>query len=142
MSVRFLIAFLCCVPVVAHADVVIAARTIRAQTILMPADLSVLQNDAPGRVTNINDLVGLETRVVLYEGRPVGRGDVGPAAVIERNQIVTLIYRRAGLSIAAEARSLGRAGVGETVRVINLSSRTTVAGTVAEDGAVLVGADQ
>ena len=40
--------------------------------------------------------------------------------------------------IATEGRALDRAGVGERLRVMNLGSRNTVTGTVAEDGAVLV----
>jgi flagella basal body P-ring formation protein FlgA len=78
-------------------------------------------------------------RVVLYTGRPIRPGDVGPAAIIDRNQIVTLLFSRNGLKIATEARALGRAGVGDRVRVMNLASRSTITGTVDRHGRVLVG---
>lgn len=71
-------------------------------------------------------------------GRPLRPGDIGPPAIIERNDLVTLIFRQGGLTIAAEGRSLGRGSVGEAVRVMNLSSRTTVTGRVKQDGSVEV----
>lgn len=122
----------------AMADMVVATRTIRPQTILMASDLAVEAGDFPGTFAHPEALVGQETRVVLYAGRPVLPEDVGPPALIERNQIVTLSYNRAGLSIRMEGRSLARAGIGERVRVMNLQSRATVQGEVGDDGTVRV----
>ena len=125
-------------PVQALADTVVAARTIRSQTILMPEDLATVPEDVPGALTSIDQAVGMEARVNLYAGRPVRMGEIGPAAIIERNQIVTLIYDQSGLTIAAEGRSLDRGGAGDRIRVMNLTSRNSVTGTVAEDGSVHV----
>jgi len=77
--------------------------------------------------------------VVLYPGRPILSGDLGAPAVVERNQTVTLIYRQGSLLIATDARALGRAGVGDMLRVMNLASRSTVSGQVDEAGRVIVG---
>lgn len=126
-------------PTVAVADSVIAIRTIRSQSILSESDVMVEKNNQNGSVTRLADVIGLETKYVLYEGRPISASDIGPAATITRNQIVTLVYLQGGLSIAVEARSLGRAGIGEWLRVMNLSSRNTIRGLVAKDGNVLVG---
>lgn len=121
------------------ADTVVAARTIRAQTLLLPDDLTVIEGEVPGAITAIEEAVGLEAHVILYTGRPISASDIGPAAIIERNQIVSLVYSRGGLSIYADARALGRAGPGDMLRVMNLSSKTTVSGVVAPDGTVRVG---
>jgi len=123
----------------ASAQTLVAARTVRSQAILTPLDLSVIAKTIPGSLENPDQAIGLEARVVLYAGRPIRPGDVGPAAIIERNQIVTLLFRRGALTIAAEARALGRAGVGDMLRVMNLASRSTVSGTVRPDGTVMVG---
>ena len=101
-----------------------------------------MQNDLPGELSRPEDVVGLEARVVLYEGRPILASDVGPAAIIERNQIVTLVFSKGTLSIATEARALGRGGIGDAIRVMNLASRNTVSGTVTPDGSVVVLNDQ
>ncbi len=123
----------------AAAETLVAARTIRSQAILTPADLAVIERTVPGTLAHADEAVGLETRVVLYAGRPIRHGDVGPPAIVERNQIVTLVYSRGPLTIAAEARALGRAGAGDILRVMNLASRTTVSGVVHADGTVRVG---
>ena len=125
-------------PTIAFADTLIATRTVRAHTVLTQADVTLVRNSSPSALTDINNVVGLETRVILYEGRPINSRDIGPAVIVQRNQIVTLMYRRGGLTISAEARSLGRAGIGESIRIMNLASRQTVTGIVSQDGTVFV----
>lgn len=126
------------IPSIALADTVLAARTMRPNSVLTTADLKTSPGDIPGTFTSIQDLVGQETRVVLYAGRPIRIEDVGPAALVDRNQIVILMYDIGGLQIATEGRSLARGGVGERVRVMNVSSRSTVTGTVLSDGTINV----
>lgn len=122
----------------AVADSVVATRTIRAHTILTAQDLTVQPVDAIGAFSDPAQLVGMETRAALYAGRPVRPGDIGPPAIIDRNQIIVLVYAATGLTISTEARALGRAGVGDRLRVLNVSSRMTVEGVVRPDGSVLV----
>lgn len=122
----------------ALAETLVAARTIRSQTVLHATDLIVAEGNTMGSFTQISDVEGLETRVTLYAGRPIRPGDVGPAAVVQRNQVVPLIYSSAGLLITTEGRALDRAAPGEFVRIMNLSSRTTVSGRALADGSVLV----
>jgi flagella basal body P-ring formation protein FlgA len=129
------------VPGAAFADTIIAARTMRAGTVLTGEDLAIIDKDVPGAISSLDDVIGLEARVNLYANRPIRAGEVGPAAIVERNQIVTLIYDQGGLTIATEGRVLERGAVGDRVRVMNLTSRTTVTGTVGEDGKVYVAND-
>lgn len=121
----------------ARADTIVALRTIRAQEILGPADLQIQPGPGPSDLS-LDDLIGKEARVALYPGRPVRVADVGPPALIDRNQIVPLIYVRGGLRIVTEGRALARAGAGEPVRVMNLASRANLTGRVTSDGQVLV----
>ncbi|MCK8484503.1 flagellar basal body P-ring formation protein FlgA [Aliiroseovarius sp. S2029] len=122
----------------AYADTVVATRNIRANVIITAQDLKLVPSDLPGGFQLPEDVVGQEARVVLYAGRPILVKDIGPPALVERNQIVTLAYVSGPLTIQAEGRSLGRAGIGDRVRVLNLSSRTTVTGSVLADGTVSV----
>lgn len=128
----------CVIPEILRADMVIATRTIRAQSVIMPGDLTMADGDMPGAVEDTAQIVGQEARVAIYAGRPVRLSDIGPPAVIERNQLVPLVFQKNGLQITAEGRSLSRAAPGERVRVMNLSSRHTVSGWVAPDGTVFV----
>jgi len=124
----------------ACADSVTATRTLRAGQLITAADVTLKKGDVPGALQRLEAAIGKEARVSLYAGRPVRTGDVAEPAIVERNQIVPLKYHFAGLAIMTEGRSLGRGGPGDRIRVMNLSSRNTVAGTVMVDGSVSVGA--
>ena len=121
------------------AESVVATRTIRAQTVIAPDDLTVVAADLPGALNSPDQALGLEARVAIYAGKPVRPSDLGPAALIERNQLVSLIYRSGGLAISTEGRALARGSEGEVIRIMNLGSRTTVSGRIGPDGAVYVG---
>lgn len=133
-----LIATLLLAPCAGIADMIVAARTIRAQSIITAQDLVIKNGGGAGVAVSAADLIGQEARVSLYAGRAIRLADVGPPALVERNQIVPLIFEQYGLSITAEGRSLSRAGPGEYVRVMNMSSRATVSGRVMPDGRVRV----
>jgi len=122
----------------AQAETLVAAHTIRPQTVLSAEHLVLKRGDVPGGLEDAALLIGMETRVALYPGRPVRLSDVGPPAVVERNQIVPLVFERNGLRISTEGRSLDRAGPGEFVRVMNLASRTMVTGRVDPSGQIFV----
>lgn len=117
------------------ADVLVAARTIPAQSVIGPSDLVLARLDSPGGVDDPALLIGMEARVALYAGRPVTPGDVGLPAIVDRNEIIPLIYNAGGLHISTEGRALGRAGAGEVIRVLNLTSRNTVTAKIGQDGA-------
>ena len=123
----------------AAADTVVAARLIRAMSVIGPDDLTLAPGDAPGSAADPAALIGLETRVMLYPGRPILAEQVGAPTLIERNEVVALIYAAGGLMIETEARALDRGGEGDSVRVMNLASKKTVTGRVRADGSVAVG---
>lgn len=137
---RLALLFLTALP--AAADSVVATRTLRAQTVIVPEDLNLVAADLPGALTDPAAAYGLETRVAIYAGRPVREEDIGQPTLVQRNQLVTLIYVSAALAISTEGRALARGSEGEVVRVLNLASRTTISGRVGPDGAVYVGWDE
>lgn len=118
------------------AETILAARTIRAKSVLTSADVTLTEGEVAGTYAGLDEVIGLEARVALYAGRPIRFEDLGPPAIIARNQTVTLLYRTAILSVAAEGRALGRAGIGDRVRVMNLTSHQIVTGVVRSDGTV------
>jgi len=125
-------------PLTALADTVVASRTIRAHALVTAGDLALAEGHVPGALSEMSAALGQEARVMIYAGRPVRAADIGPPALIERNQVVSLVFQSGGLTIAAEGRSMGRAAAGETIRAVNLASRLTVSGVVAADGRVIV----
>ncbi len=120
------------------AESVIASRTIRPQTIIGPGDIEFVTASLQGAADHPDLVVGMEARVALYAGRPIAPGDVGPPAIIDRNDIVPLVYSTDTITIETEGRALGRGGAGDRIRVMNLDSRTTVTARIDADGAAYV----
>ena len=137
MLVRALILLI--VPQMALAESLVAARTIRAQTLIGPGDVTLVADEIPGALGTPDAALGQEARVAIYAGRPVRASDLGPPALVERNQLVPIAYRAGALLIRAEGRALGRGGAGDVIRVMNLGSRATVSGRIGPDGLVIVG---
>ncbi|MEM1005019.1 MAG: flagellar basal body P-ring formation chaperone FlgA [Pseudomonadota bacterium] len=125
-------------PMIAVADIVVPTRTIRAQEVISAADLELQPRDQPGVATDLNALIGQEARVALYPGRPIRLSDIVAPAVVDRNDLVVLVFNRRPLSITTEGRALGRGAAGDRIRVMNLSSRTTVTGLIRPDGQIEV----
>ena len=127
---------------VAHADALVTTRVIKSGTVLQLQDLTIVDADIPGAVTDPQVVAGQEARLTLYPGRPIRADQLGPPAVVERNQIVGLAFIAGGLPSTTEGRALARGGVGDVIRVLNLSSRNTLQGLVMPDGTVRVGPPQ
>ena len=126
-------------PTAAMADSVVATRTIKAQSVVQMDDVTLAERAIPNALDNLASAVGLEARISIYAGRPILAADLGPPAVVDRNQIVPLVYQSGALAILTEGRALARGGVGDMIRVMNLASRSTVSGRIAANGTVLVG---
>ena len=134
LSVALLLAF--GTPVL--AEILVPARTIRAKEIISVRDLVPKAGQVPGAVSNPDEIIGQEARVALYPGRPIRLSDIGPPAIVDRNDIVPLIFNHGGLTIMTEGRAMGRGATGEIIRVMNLSSRSTVTGRIRPDGSIEV----
>ncbi len=126
------------VPMSVLADVLVPTRTIRPTAIITAADVGLVPGTRQDSFDNPNDVIGQEARIALYPGRPIRFDDVGPPALVDRNQIVLLRFKGARLIISTEGRALERGGVGDRVRIMNLSSRATLFGFVQPDGSVEV----
>lgn len=119
-----------------RAETVFAGQTLRAGTILTEQDMIVKPGYIAGALQDTAAAVGMEARVVLYAGRPIRESDITPPAVIRRNQAVELIFRQGGLAISTGGRALDRGAVGDSIRVMNTSSRKTLFGRVLADGRI------
>ncbi len=135
--IRF-IAFFVVLAAPVAADTIVATRTIPARSIIGVDDVLLRDVDVSGALSAPDLAIGQEARVALYAGRPIRAGDIGPPAVIERNQIITLVYQRSGVVISTEGRALDRAGPGDVIRVMNLTSRTTVSAQIDATGTAFV----
>lgn len=118
------------------AEFVTPSRTIRARELITAADLAVAPGEASGAHGVAAEVIGREARVTLYPGRAIRIGDVIAPAVVDRNDLVTLVFARSSLTITAEGRALGRGAAGDLIRVMNLASKATMAGRIRTDGSI------
>nr|WP_246449018.1 flagellar basal body P-ring formation chaperone FlgA [Paracoccus amoyensis] len=119
-----------------HAGILAAARTLPAGTVLTAADLRAADSDRPG-ISDPSQIIGLQTRITIYEGRPLQASLLQAPKLIARNQIVQVTFQRGPLRIVTEARTLSDGAAGDLVRVMNLESRSTISATVQPDGSLL-----
>lgn len=122
----------------ACAEIVIAARNIAPEDVLEEADILQVRGEAVGAFETADQVIGRAAKVALYAGRAILRSQITTAALIERNQIVELVYLGNGLSMITEGRALGRGGIGQRIRVMNLASKASFFGTVQSDGTVRI----
>ncbi|MBR3371440.1 MAG: flagellar basal body P-ring formation protein FlgA [Rhodobacteraceae bacterium] len=139
---RFVLILLFFLPDMALGQTLVATRLIRAAEVIGVGDVILQDGTIVGAATTADQVIGLETRVAIYPGRPVRLSELGPAAVVERNDVVQIVYRRGPLTILTEGRALARGAIGDQVSVMNLSSRQSVQGTVLYDGVVEVSAQR
>ena len=120
------------------ADIVVPTRTIRADAVILENDVTLSSGQNADVFDQIDLVVGQEARVVLYAGRPIRFDEVGPPAIIKRNQVINAFFVGSGLRIATEVRALERGGVGDFIRVMNLASRSTILGQILTDGTIQI----
>ena len=122
----------------AVAQVTVPVRTIRVKEIISGEDLAQKPMDVKGAISLPQDIIGKEARVTLYAGRPIRPTDVGPPAIVGRNDMVNLVFSTGTLNIVTEGRALGRGAVGDTIRAMNIGSRIAVTGIILSDGSIEV----
>jgi flagella basal body P-ring formation protein FlgA len=116
------------------AEALVATRIIPANTIISAEDIVFRDLNVPGASIVPDTVIGMEARKSIFAGRPIFSSDVRIPAVVERNQIIELVFKSNGLLIKTDGRALDRAGPGDLVRVMNLSSRSIVIAGIDERG--------
>jgi flagella basal body P-ring formation protein FlgA len=113
-----------------HANVYHAKRPIRQNEMISEADLEVHRiniTEAADRFATHPDQV--ENRRALHNigmHQPVELKDLDKPLVLKRGDPVKIVYEEPGLSVSDKGQANADAGVGDTLAVINLSSRKTV----------------
>ena len=132
------LALILLLPLSAQAGTLAAARILPAGTVISAADLRAIDSARAG-LSDPSQAIGLQTRITIYEGRPIQANLLQAPRLVSRNQLVRLSFLRGPLRIEAEGRVLGDGAAGDLVRVMNLDSRSTITARVMPDGSLLAG---
>ncbi len=94
---------------------------------LVKRRVGTLPNDV---IASADDLVGMVPRRLIRAGEPIRTSDLAKPILVEKNQVVSVIYAAPGISLSMRARAQANGSKGETIRVQNLSSKRVIEGVV------------
>ncbi len=121
--------------------VVVVRRDVERGEVLGPDDVEVRAGrPVRGALTDPDRAVGKRARRSLRAGAPLAASDLETVPVVSRGDLVRLVARVGGVTASTLGRALEPAGLGERIRVENLTSGRTVAGVLRESGVVDVAA--
>lgn len=109
-------------------------ETITADNIVMK-DIPASQAYA-STIQDAEELAGQQAIRPLIAGQPVNKLHVRVAPLVSRNQTVTFVFRRGGIELSGQGQALDDGQAGQTIRVVNAATRSTVRGTVTATGTV------
>jgi flagella basal body P-ring formation protein FlgA len=99
----------------------------------------VRQEDLRGDMTTeMNQIVGQAPRSLLRPGQPVRLSELQRPVTVGKNSLVTMIYKAANMTITSQGKAIDDGGPGDTVRVLNTTSNTTVETVVQNANTVVV----
>jgi len=81
-------------------------------------------------ITNPEKLIGKTPRRSLSEMRPIQEGDIHEPLIVSKGDTVTIILKHNKINLTAQGRAMDNGAKGDTVRVMNASSRQIIEATV------------
>jgi flagella basal body P-ring formation protein FlgA len=128
---------------VATVEVVAITRPVARGEALKHADLAIERRPraqiGTGFVTNIEQAAGLAARNALQTGAALRAADLMKPEMVQRNELVTLIYEVPGITLTVRGKALEGGTEGDTIAVLNEQSKRMVQGAVIGPGRVFVG---
>jgi flagella basal body P-ring formation protein FlgA len=119
-------------------DVWHATRTLMPGDVLAADDVvaGAMVRPVPDAVPASREIVGLEVKRRLFNGRILTSHDIGARSAVKSSSQVEVIWKVAGLSLELQGRALEDGALGDEIRVLNPMSSRTIRGTVVGDGMV------
>jgi flagella basal body P-ring formation protein FlgA len=124
-----------------YQPVVYSVRAIEKDEKIEPSDLK-LRIDTTGMtseyVWSVEQVEGSILRKPVGPGSLISLGDVEDAMVVRSGSSVRLVAEANGLGVEANGVALQRGGIGDVIKVKNLSSRKILSGTIIGVGRVKI----
>lgn len=126
----------------ATTDVVVVSRAIERGAVIKDSDLEVERRPRAeiGRdlVADRELAVGLAARKSLRPGQPLRNAELMKPELVQRNEIVTLVFEIPGVRLTVRGKATESGAEGDTISVVNEQSKRTLQGTVIGHGRVVV----
>ncbi len=124
-----------------NVDVLTYARNLAAGEIVQAADVvwgtaAAAPADAP---SDADAVIGMAAKRPLRAGAVVAARDIGAAQVVKAGEIITVLYEAEGISLSLQGKAMAAGGVGETIAVLNTTSKKSIQAVVTGAGQAVVG---
>ena len=117
------------------------ARNIQSGDIIAAADL-VWSDDAVASSDSLGDpdaAVGKAARHALRAGAPAEARDLLSPRVVKRDELVRVSFESDGVTLALDGKAMSDGSVGDTIQVMNTTSKRIIEAVVSGPGQALVG---
>jgi flagella basal body P-ring formation protein FlgA len=125
-----------------HADqTLVYARNIMTGEILQPSDLEWSDN-AIGAADTPDEpqvIMGKAARRPLRAGAVCELHDLDSPKIVHRNEVIDVAYQDDGVRVVLEGKAMSDAAVGDTVQVMNISSKKIIEAVASAPGQAVVG---
>lgn len=126
----------------ATVEVATAARTIDRGTVLKDADLIMERRPRTeiGRdiITKPGQAVGLAVRSNLQPGHPIRSAELMKPDLVQRNDMVTIIYEVPGVMLTIRGKAAEGGAEGDVINVLNEQSKRMLQGVIVGPGRVAI----
>lgn len=123
-------------------DVPVLRETMKAGTIIGARDIDYVELEEkdlrPDMLVNANDLIGMTPRRLTMAGKPLKAIDIESPIIVQRGDIVTMMFQQGGLTLTASGKALQDGAKGDQIRVLNQISNKTIEGFVTASKEVTV----
>jgi flagella basal body P-ring formation protein FlgA len=125
----------------AKVEVLTYNRSLEAGEIVQPEDLSWTKVAAApaGAPRDADALIGKAAKRPLRSGAAALTRDVTSPQVVKRDDMVEVVFAMDGVNLSLQAKAMGPAAVGDTISLMNLSSKKVIQAVVAAPGKAVVG---
>lgn len=123
------------VSVAVHAaPVPVAARDLRAGEVLTAADVGMAEVDAAkvyvSTPRTAEEVVGKRLSYAVKAGKPFNTLTLKTAPMVARDALVEVIYAAPGMELRAMGKALQQGAMGQTIKVLNTTTKTTLVAVV------------
>ncbi len=114
-----------------------AGEIVRAEDLdWQPVQIGRLANNS---LTDAQQVVGHMAKRPLKAGQVLRNSDLAMAPAVKKNDLVRLVVQTGQMTLTVQGKVLQDAAIGQTVRVVNVTSNRQLSGTVLDGGTVAVG---
>lgn len=101
--------------------------------------ISVREGEVRGDlVLSADDLIGMTPRRIVLPGKMIKANDLQAPLIVERGDIVTMIFNNGGMTLTAKGKALENGAKGDLIRIANSSSSRNVEAIVTAQREVMV----